>query len=86
MDDASNEDARPLTKEERGQLADCLFRLFSAIHHSNKIQNEIILALRDRAGVEIDVSYENGLFVRDMSFAIDLIEKLNLSLGSTSDG
>lgn len=86
MSDASNEDARPLTKEERSQLADCLFRLFSAIHHSNKIQNGIILALRDKAGVDVDVSHENGLFIRDMSFAIDLIEKLNLSLGSTSDG
>jgi hypothetical protein len=86
MSDAQTEDARPLTKEERAQLADCLFLLCSAIHHNHKIQNQIILSLRNNAGIDVDSPNMRGLFAHDMSKAIELIEKLTKNFGVSANG
>ncbi|HRJ61346.1 MAG TPA: hypothetical protein PKZ97_13125 [Azospirillaceae bacterium] len=86
MSDAANEDARPLTKEERAQLADCLFRLYSAIYFIGETQKSLIYSLKDEGAISGNTTFSMKSYETEMREAVDLIDKLSKSFGVQVDG
>lgn len=86
MDDAANEDARPLTKEERDMLIGCLFGLAESLFSLSKMHTEVLAALEKQTGQNL-ISREAGKdFFEEMKIVTGNILELGEKFGVLKNG